>query len=214
MSITLNNKWKLSIVWALLALVLILTYTNLFQTEDIDIIDLEKTQKLITEDIERLTEIEKQIFAHIPDHIDDVGHMEKYDQFSFRSFKDKEGAVKYLFASIFMNDPELFLHAFDTETISKNLFINDNPNKLTVIEDFIKEISRDGKLENIGFLQHKGVFGVKTEEASVVLYYNDGAKVTVPLTFIKRGTQHHENDETYFITTSVYEIIQTINNAL
>ncbi len=139
----------------------------------------------------------------------EVGYLEGKDEDVFNHYRVKKGVVEFLFATVIMEDPQHFIQSFQPEIISKDLFSVDNNDKLVVAQEMIKRISRDNKLEKIGYEENKVSF-TEGETATINMYYKDDKVTSINLQFSKTPNHHNENAEIYSIKTSVWDIIEEI----
>ncbi|MDC3424267.1 hypothetical protein NC797_07065 [Aquibacillus sp. 3ASR75-11] len=180
---------------------------------DTEILNIDNAQKDIINDITKVQALEQEVYKWVNMEEMDAGILEAQDNELLQRYREKQGVVEFLFASILMDNPDLFIQSFEPEVISKDLFKIDTFNKSEVAEMFISKISRNGKLEQVGYENSKGILGAKSDKAEVRLRYSDGIEVTLSLTFEKSGSIHQDGGEIYSISTSVWEIIDSINKA-
>ncbi len=177
---------------------------------DVELIDLNLAKEVVSEDMERVVSQEAAVYNWVYSSDLDVGSLENNDQRVIQRYREQRGVVEFLFASILLNDPDLFIQSFRAETISQDLFLSDNPNKEEVVREVMTRISRNGLLEKLGYEEITNRFNSSTQTSRVYLYYLDGEEITIKLSFKKAGTSHHTNDEIYFITTSIWDIYNSI----
>lgn len=199
---------KSLIVFTLVILIIITGFLmlNKNMVTEPESIDLESSQNRLKENIENMINIED----HIEEIADKYGldlaeyQIESIDYMDY--YAEKKGVVEFLFASLVMNDSELFLQAFDMGSISSDLFAVEQANKDEVIKTMMDKITRNNTLQSINYLDENS----NTNHATVNIIYEDGLTVTIPLQFEKIQQQQ---STLYSISTSVWDMIDIIEKS-
>ncbi|MCK6259522.1 hypothetical protein LCY76_23405 [Fictibacillus sp. KIGAM418] len=142
----------------------------------------------------------------------DFEHETDIDKKMVQRYKDPAALMNFLFASIQMKDPTLFSESFEFEQFSKDLYKNKEEDKLQVMKEMMARISRNDSIQRIGYRVNSSFISDRTE-ALLMIDYKDKKTVKVPILMKLIGTDHDQNSEIYFITTSIWTIIQTIEKA-
>lgn len=169
-------------------------------------LDKETTVTEVQNDLRTIKKQEEEILKWVPDA--EIGHIkgESEDKYS-----NHEGLVKYLFAALKLKDENMFLEVFVPETISKDLFKEENPDKASVVKGWIQEMTRDGQLDNIGYAVKKGSFGSDLNEMVLYFMFTDGVQVAVPIELEESVHYHGEKEERMvMISNSIYSILDEL----
>lgn len=193
-------------------LILVIGLILVYESEELLSID-KSTQNDIMKEIENIEAQEATINKWVNAEDIEGNFVEHPNEEVLARYKEKKGVVEFLFATVLMENTELFVQAFDTETISKDLFKDDEPNKELVAKRLMSRISRDDTLSEVKYTPLTGAFGTEEDESKVTLYYEDGRKVSMMLSFVKGGTAHSDDDEIYSVKTSAWDMINNIEKA-
>ncbi|WP_066418237.1 hypothetical protein [Sutcliffiella cohnii] len=185
-----------------------ITYTML--VDNGEAIDLEQSASQVLEDVERVKNQETAYTWLETKNMSD-GYLETHLSDMTQRQRIPENVIQFLFGTILVDDPELFVQAFDTETISKDLFAIDNPDKLEVASDIMNRISRDSKLERVGIINTKGSVGQEVT-VRIAISYSDGLEIKFPITMRLQRNSHGEDNSIYFISSSVWDLIKVIES--
>lgn len=171
-----------------------------------------ESQNEILQEIKKVEAQEEIVRKWVNTSDYDGGFVDHPDEEILAKYKNKKGVVEYLFATVLMDNPELFIQAFNTETISKDLFKDDEIDKKIVAQRMMDRISRNKTLVGVGYTPLKGSFGAEKDESKVILRYKDDLEVSLELSFVKGGTAHAEDDEIYSVSTSAWDMIDQIES--
>ncbi|QAS54778.1 hypothetical protein [Halobacillus litoralis] len=176
-------------------------------------LDLEKSSGDLEKDIESLEALEKNLNSVSSD---EEGHEHNSEGFGpMEKYQDRDGTIKFFFGSIMMENTDIFIQSFKTEVISNALFAKSNPDKDKVALDLINKISRKGNLKDISIKKGKAPLRVSSDEYSITLWYKDGKRAEIPLSFSSYSSTHHpDSGSVYVIETSPLEIIKNIEGSL
>jgi len=127
----------------------------------------------------------------------------------------KKNVLKYFIAGLMANNIDIFLSSFHPESISKDLFKSENPDKMQVAAEFLERITRYGKLKEVQYGERKGILNGATNTLTLYLTYEDNQKAKILVDIMPLSDAHHEGKEKgiYVITTSAWEIIKQIENS-
>jgi hypothetical protein len=174
--------------------------------------DLESTKETVTKEIEEMERYVENTTEWAGEDIGEIGYLTPKKDDAPKT-EPMEDVLKYFITGIVDHDIDIFLSSFHPETISKDLFKKDSSDKRQVASDMIKEISRNGTLSSVQYSGKKGLFNSPTNEMEVYFIYEDKLTVKVDITVTPVGDSHHEEDELYVITTSVWDIIHQIKDS-
>lgn len=180
-------------------------------------LDLEETQNEVLAEIEKnnsyvqeTTEFieknggEAEIGFFNPTHEEEESH----------DSDPKEEVVKYFITGLLKNDIDIFLSSFYPDSISKDLFKSDNPDKFSVTEDIIKEISRNKTIKALDYRVNKGFMDQETNTITLTITYKDNQKADINLELMTVEDIHDEEvHQMYVITNSVWDMIDQIKNS-
>jgi hypothetical protein len=181
--------------------------------KQIETINPTHAKENVLNDIQKIKEQEDKAYSWINTKKVETGYLDGQNKDVIQRYREKKGVIEFLFASIVLNDPNLFVQSFQPEVISKDLFKVENTDKVEVAKNLMKKISRNGKLIKVGYENKLGVFNMETQEANIILVYEDGVQVKIPIQFQLSETHHHKDDQIYSIKTSVWEIIDRIEKS-
>lgn len=181
-----------------------LIYHNFFNQEDI--VDEELGKQLIRQVEDQSTD------EHHEHSGEGLGYETNHDMIV--SFQNEENVLAFLLAAIKENNPKMFADCFTAEQYMLDLFkVSDEPFKENTTQYFMNEISRGGKLERIEILKGEEKYQYsESGKVNVVFIYSDKRKVKLTIEMGMVGTKHKPNDDIYYISTSVLEIINKIRN--
>lgn len=126
--------------------------------------------------------------------------------------QDPKYVLKYVFASALTSQPDLFSSAFDVDQFNKDLFRRTNSDKVSVIKEMMKKITRINKLK---YLKVINIKPDKTRSYYIVsarLFYQDNYQS--PIVLKMKYEQNEERRQSILvITTSVWDLIKQIEKA-
>lgn len=126
----------------------------------------------------------------------------------------KTDVLKYFIAGLLANDLDIFLSSFYPESISKDLFQSDTPDKEKVAEEIMQRISRNEQILDVEYVIKRSTFNSETNKVSVNFIYEDGKKAKVNLDILPVTDSHDKEEQSiYVITTSAWKIIEQIENS-
>lgn len=132
--------------------------------------------------------------------------------------KDPYELVQFMFSSVYHKKPSFFSQAFLAEQFFEDIIkVQEEVAGEIQGEDgelyFIDKISREGKLVDVKHIKTTDNFFKGTAEVKIELLYSDNKNIvlTLKLKSIKTGEKNKSSN--YFITTSLWEIIDKIENA-
>lgn len=199
------------IVLSILAVVIPLGW-YIIHTVFIDVgepINLEQSAEQILVDVEKVKNQEKA-YTWIASSEIESGYLDQHIVDITKRHRDPEFVVQYLFGTLILEDVELFVQAFQSGTLSEDLFSVDNPDKIEVANEMMDMITRNGLLERVGIINVSGSIG-SVVTVRISLGYSDGKEVKVPLKMEMYGDAHSDGNSIYYITTSVWDIIEAIH---
>lgn len=171
-------------------------------------INLNQSTQQVLEDVEKIRK-QQDVYKWVPAKKIEEGYLEAHIDDIEERYRDPQNVIRFMFGTIILKDADLFMQTFETETISKDLFAVDNPDKMEVAADLINQISRDGKLDRVGVINVRGNIGQEIT-VRIALGYSDGIEVRVPIEMKLYGDIHGEEDPVYYINSSVWDIIEKI----
>ncbi len=124
-------------------------------------------------------------------------------------FQVPENTIRFLGVTILANDYDNFYKNFEIEKFNDDLFKVDSFDKSEVIKEMTNQISRNGKLQDIGILKEKASIADNTVEVETVFKYSD-IEIVIPLELKMIVDDEHTGTESLYITTSVWDIIGLI----
>lgn len=172
-------------------------------------LDLENTQKQVMEDIKSAKDYEKKTQNWLNNGQDNI-FVKHRDVGGKTSSEKKVDVLKYFIVGLLQNNADIFASSIYPEIISKDLFKSDNPDKNVVLQDIMKRITRDGKLNGIDYSIDKGAFNSEKDAITVTFHYKDHKTAKVNLQVMPNGDSHTSTDTYYVIKTSTWDIIKTI----
>ncbi len=188
---------------------LVLIYTAYIYFDKGDSVDLESTQEELLSDIEKI-EMQEQAYKWVhTSNSEDQGYLDKHQEDIQEKYRKPENVAKYLFATISMEDADLFLQSFTTPSISKDLFLSDEPDKMLVAEEMMNRISRNGTMTRVGIISVRGSVSGEPK-VNVAISYEDNVTKKVQITMKKEYDLHHEEEFIYSINSSVWDMIKEI----
>lgn len=127
----------------------------------------------------------------------------------------KKDVVKYFIAGLIANDVDIFISSFYPETISRDLFAKDNPDKDAVAKEIMDKITRSGQLQKVEYGERKGALKQDSNTITLIFTYKDGKKSDTRIDILPLVDAHHEGDKDaiYVITSSAWEIIDQIEKS-
>lgn len=121
--------------------------------------------------------------------------------------------VNYFVVGLLEKDTNIFLSTFAPETISRDVFKSSETDKEKVVQQMISKISRQDTIQNIRYAENKGAFNKSTDKITLKLSYSDGKRAKCTISVIKGGDKHRTQSY-YLITTSIWSIIEQIEESL
>ncbi|MBU8908096.1 hypothetical protein [Desertibacillus haloalkaliphilus] len=182
----------------------------LYNRVDPEPIELKEVSNELQNDIERIGSREEKAYQWIYTEDIDYAYLEEIEREWIEKYQKPKHMVEYLFAAITLDDIELFVEAFEPGVISQDLFLVDTIDKEKVAKDIITRITRNDKLSEVNYLSERLTNHHYEAKVEVQLLYEDDKKVRLPLEMRLFGTSHHDDDEVFYITTSAWDIIDTI----
>lgn len=127
----------------------------------------------------------------------------------------KKDVVKYFIAGLLTNDIDIFLSSFYPETISRDLFASDNPDKDAVAQEIMGKITRADQLQKVEYGERKGLLKQDSNTITLIFTYIDGKKAEIRVDTLPLVDAHHEGEEDaiYVITSSAWDMISDIEKS-
>lgn len=126
----------------------------------------------------------------------------------------KEELVKYFIAGLYTNDIDIFLSNFHPETLSRDLFKSNNPDKDAVARELINKITRDKQLKAVDYDVQKGFWNKDSDALSINITYQDGKVANIVIDIVSLTDSHEEHEHAiFYITTSAWDIIKQIESS-
>ena len=122
-------------------------------------------------------------------------------------FGDSEKVVEYIFSTAMLGEIDLFYYNFDP-----NVYAADFPDIEKADQQrkaLFNRLTRNSKLENIRILSMGPDAATFEQIVKVELIYKDDKRFKTSFRLKKIGDEHHHN-ENWYISTSMYEIVQPI----
>lgn len=185
---------------------------------DKDTLDLEETKAEVLEEVEETKNYAEETTKWMEENgvEEEVGffnpsHSEQQDEQSI----PKEDVIKYFVAGLLDKNIDIFLSSFYPDSISKDLFKHENPDKFVVTEEIIDSISRKGTIENIEYKVNKGFMDQETNTIILTITYKDKQKADISIEIMPVEDVHSEEEvhQMYVITNSVWVMIDQIKNS-
>ncbi|WP_209124399.1 hypothetical protein [Alkalihalobacillus sp. BA299] len=173
-------------------------------------INLDQSAQQVLEDVEMVKKQQK-VYKWVASKEIEEGYLDEHIHDIVERQRDPQNVIQFMFGTIILEEPELFVQTFETETISKDLFKVDNPDKLKVAANLMNQISRNGKLSRVGVINVRGSINQEVT-VRIALEYSDGMEIKVPVKMKLYGDAHGEDHEIYYITSSVWDIIEEIES--
>ncbi|KYD23173.1 MULTISPECIES: hypothetical protein [Bacillales] len=123
----------------------------------------------------------------------------------------KKEAIKYFVGSLITENVDLFISSFSVESISRDLYRVENPDKIAVAKEMMDRITRNG-ISKIYYEEKRGIFNTPSNKIVLTFIYNDSrqAEVSIELDNLSGDIHHDHSDESYVITTSVWQVVKQI----
>ncbi|MYL35492.1 hypothetical protein GLW08_20530 [Pontibacillus yanchengensis] len=132
-----------------------------------------------------------------------------------QAFQNEKNIVAFLLVTLKQKDEQLFKETFMPEQYMNDLFkVSDTPHEDNVTKQFMRDISRNGTLEKIEVIKHKSKRFKESGTIKTRFIFEDKQRVNVLLRMKLLGTQHEIDDEIYYITTSVLDIVHQIDSQI
>lgn len=176
-------------------------------------LDLENTQKQVMEETKSAKDYEEKTQDWLNNGQDNI-FVKHQDVGEKTSSEKKVDVLKYFVVGLLQNNADIFTSSIYAETISKDLFQNNNPDKNDVLQEIMKRITRDGKLNGIDYVVDKGVFNSEKDEINVTFDYRDHKSAELTLQVIANSDSHTSTDSYYVIKTSTWDIVNTIEKSM
>ncbi|QXE03603.1 hypothetical protein [Terribacillus sp. DMT04] len=199
-----------SIAAWMLIMIGLLIYFNLDEEEDR--INIKQASADTLEDMQSVMGQEEELYKWADEEkIGDGGHIHLHNDEVAEKYNTVEGAITFLFSAVTLKDEDLFIQAFEPESLSKDIFNGDSVDNSEVIMDFIQAISKEQEITDINFIQKEGVLGTLKDEAAVKVVYSDHSEAEINLTFKHYSSNNHGDDlSTYLVSTAPSEIVAQI----
>lgn len=177
---------------------------NLDETQNEVLAAIEENKKYVQETTEFFERNggEGEIGFFNPSHEEEESH--KSDP--------KEDVIKYFITGLIKNDIDIFLSSFYPDSISKDLFKHENPDKFAVTKEIMKKISRNGEITAIDYKVNKGFMDQETSTITLTITYSDKQRSDITLELMTVEDIHHEGEihQIYVISNSVWDMINQI----
>ncbi|KOP82381.1 hypothetical protein [Cytobacillus solani] len=180
---------------------------------------LSKVSKFEKSNVELIETGKKEKEAAMQDGKEPEKELEEYLK---EKYSKPESAVEYLFSIALQNDVNSYPGAFSQEQIQDDLFNRKEKDKEKLVQDILSRLTRDGKLTTVKVLKGMMVFEKDSIRVICDLFYEDRqSPVRVNIKVKKEKMEHlphgdtdfHDISEYYYIDSSVWEIINKIENS-
>lgn len=170
------------------------------------LVELKANEDYVKKTAEYMGEENGEIAYFYP-HEDAVNHGNKKEK--------KKDVVKYFIAGLLTNDIDIFLSSFYPETISRDLFASDNPDKDAVAQEIMGKITRADQLQKVEYGERKGLLKQDSNTITLIFTYIDGKKAEIRVDTLPLVDAHHEGEEDaiYVITSSAWDMISDIEKS-
>jgi hypothetical protein len=125
-------------------------------------------------------------------------------------FGSPETLIEYVFGTLILNDADLFVNAFDPNTLLNDLNESSGAEeKNHVIQEMMNRLSRNGKLMEVNLINSKKYSD--HAEARVLVIYEDKKEVEITMEFSVYSDPHDDSHpETYYVSSSIWDLIKQI----
>lgn len=215
------NKSKTLIAMGFMVIAVIVVYWAFNVKMNYEIIDIQDSQNEVLAEMKAINQYVQDTNEWMNEQL---GGEENNDvAFSHAPAKTQDNEdpkvklIKYFITGLTIKNTDLFISCFNPETISKDLFTFDNPDKNEVALDLIKQMTREGKIKEIHYKENRGFLNESTNEITLTFIYEDGQEAKVNFTVESFNDIHDEQDEehsVYVISTSALTMIEQIETAL
>lgn len=189
--------------------IIYLMMTGRIQTgEELDIKEKAKIIQQESQAIDEATKREAKLLTQFDPNND--SQVEGLDASYMNNFGSPQGMAEYVFGTLILNDPELFINAFDGYTISNDLSEGKNyEEKMDIVAKMMQRLSRDGTLKEVNLIS-SNVYD-DGAEAQVLLIYEDEKDAKVKLKFSVDEEMHDPNHKkSYSVLTSIWDLIDQV----
>lgn len=124
----------------------------------------------------------------------------------------KDEAISKFIASAKSENLEGFMQSFDPQALNSSLLEEENENNLEVIEQFMKEILRDG-IKEVQVIETKK----EQQKREVLITYQGNETTRIVISFSRSSSVHHDHDHgvgDYVIATPPTKVIEEIKQNL
>ncbi|WP_214484559.1 hypothetical protein [Bacillus sp. SM2101] len=124
-----------------------------------------------------------------------------------KAHRDIPHVLTFFAQTLLQEDVDFFSKVFEPNTFSADLSEVDNPNKIEVVMDMIKQLTRDGKLEDIAIIEQGITKGEKYVDVTFLYTDDYKAKVTIQMIY---GEGENKEDQVLLVTDSVWNLIEQV----
>ncbi|WP_121616749.1 hypothetical protein [Virgibacillus halodenitrificans] len=127
-------------------------------------------------------------------------------------FGSPKKMVEYVFGTLSLNDGNLFISAFDTNTALEDLSEGKSyEEKKDLINEMMNRLSRNGKLTEV-YLISSDTYSEKAN-ANILIIYEDGKEVKMTLEFSVYEDPHDaSHQKNYYVSSSIWELIEQVES--
>ncbi|WP_066297610.1 hypothetical protein [Bacillus sp. FJAT-29937] len=147
---------------------------------------------------------------------------EEFEKYLKEKYSKPEAAIEYLFSIALQNDVNNYPSAFSQEQLQTDLFERKEQDKEQLVKDIMSRLTRNGMLTSVKVIKGMMVFEKDSIRVICDLNYKDlKSPIRVNIKVKKEKMEHfqhgdndfHDTSEYYYIDSSVWELINKIENS-
>ncbi|MFS8304207.1 hypothetical protein [Bacillus altitudinis] len=199
-----------TITFILIGSLLVIVAYGYYQSLQYDVIDIESSVATLKRDIEKSNiqneedlsdnEFINDYKPYFSDNDFDISYLQHHES-PLAKFNSKEGTIEFFFASLEMNDTELFISAFQDESITEDLFDSDNPDKLSVANELMRKFTKDNTIKEVRLYKKHDYMSNPNEFKIGIMYENETVhKINIKLHQYK--DKHDEHTHSMYVISS------------
>ncbi|MBU8855241.1 hypothetical protein [Bacillus altitudinis] len=199
-----------TIIFIIIGSILAVVAYGYYQTLQYDVIDIKSSVATIEHDLEKTNIHNEEDFTdnefindykpYFADSDFDVSYLNHHES-PLEKFNSKEGTIEFFFASLEMNDTELFISAFQDESITEDLFASDNPDKLSVANELMRKFTKDSTIKEVRLYKKNDYLSNPNDLKIGIVYENETVhKINIKLHQYK--DKHDEHTHSMYVISS------------
>lgn len=200
----------MTIIFIIIGSILAIVAYGYYQTLQYDVIDIKSSVATIKHDLEKSNIQNEEDFTdsefindykpYFADSDFDVSYLHHHES-PLEKFNSKEGTIEFFFASLEMNDTELFISAFQDESITEDLFASDNPDKLSVANELMRKFTKDNTIKEVRLYKKNDYLSNPNDLKIGIVYENETVhKINIKLHQYK--DKHDEHTHSMYVISS------------